>query len=185
MSLTGDYGFLKQNNKCLSFIGGVKFPTGQTGIKNSAGEKFEPELQPGTGSYDYTTGLVYKQALKRMDFLWNAVYVFRTQGAQEFTFGNSFSTAMSAFYFFNPKSASFRTKIGLDANLQIIKKQISDGTKVEDSGGTTLFLGPELSVETNKGVSFFFTVLPPVYQHLGGVHQRLDFAWTAGGKMVW
>ena len=55
-------------------------------------------------------------------------------------------------------------------------KQIDRGEKVTDSGGTTLFLGPALTVKANDNVSVFGNVLFPVHQNLGGVHQEIGRA---------
>ena len=42
---------------------------------------------------------------------------------------------------------------------------------------------PAVVVEGSKNISVFSSFHTPVMQNLGGVHQELDFAWTAGGKV--
>jgi hypothetical protein len=183
--LFGDYAFFKENNKSASFVGGVKFPTGSTNRLNSVGDKFELELQPGTGSVDYVTGGVYKQQMNRVELLANMVYVFKTEGARDFKFGDLFSTSLFVDYLINPDSKMFNTKVGIDANLQYEQKQKDNGSKVSDSGGTTILLGPALTIGATRDIAIFSSVMFPVYQNLGGVHQELDYTWTLGAKLNW
>lgn len=183
LSLIGHYRVWKKGAASLGAIAGMKFPTGNTSERNSINIKFEPEMQPGSGSFDYITGAVYQQKFGDFGLLGNIAYVFKTKGGQEFEHGDLFSTTVLADYLINPRSEYFRTRIGLDVNLQHSQKQLDKGVKVFDSGGTTLLLGPLVSIEGTKSVSAFGSVQFPVSQRLGGVHQELDFVWTAGGKV--
>ncbi len=183
--LFGDYAFFKEENKSGSFVGGIKFPTGSTDEVNSAGDKFELELQPGTGSFDYAAGGVYKQQMNRVDVLANMAYVFKTEGARDFEFGDLFSASLFVDYLLNPESEMFNTKIGIDTNFQYERKQSKNAGTVPDSGGTTLLLGPALNVGATRDIAVFSSFMFPVYQNLGGVHQELDYTWTAGGKIAW
>jgi len=54
--LLGKYKFYDKQFG-LAGIFGLKFPTGNTNERNMAGERFEPELQSGTGSLDYMAGI--------------------------------------------------------------------------------------------------------------------------------
>jgi len=58
--LLGTYKLIKKEANYLGIVGGIKFPSGQTNEENSEGIRFEPELQPGTGSWDYPVGIVYQ-----------------------------------------------------------------------------------------------------------------------------
>lgn len=183
--LFGDYAFFKEENKSGSFVGGIKFPTGSADEMNSAGDKFELELQPGTGSFDYVAGGAYQQQMNRIDLLANMVYVFKTEGARDFEFGDLFSTSLFVDYLFNPESKMFNTKVGINANFQYEQKQRHNGSKVPDSGGMTLLLGPALNIGATQDIAIFSSLMFPVYQNLGGVHQELDYTWTLGGKLNW
>src|SRR3989338_4276857 len=183
LSLVGHYRFWKKDAASLGAVAGIKFPTGFTGERNSIGSKFEPEMQPGSGSFDYITGAVYQKGFGRVGLLGNVAYVFKTPGGQDFEFGDLFSTSLLLDYALNPQSKFFKTKIGLDLNLQHEQRQEDKGATVADSGGKTLLLGPAVVVEGSKNISVFSSFHTPVMQNLGGVHQELDFAWTAGGKV--
>ena len=185
LNLIAIYRFLKQDENYLGAVGGVKFPTGETKETNSQNMRFEPELQPGTGSYDYPLGVVYQLQVNSFVFRGNVIYVIKTEGDQDFEFGDLFSTSLFLDYIVNPGSNAFETKIGLDLNFQHEEKQVDRGEEVADSGGTTLFLGPALTVKAHDNVSVFGNILFPVHQNLGGVHQELDFVWNAGAKILW
>jgi hypothetical protein len=178
------YRFLRQGENYLGAVGGVKFPTGETKELNSQKVRFEPELQPGTGSYDYPFGAVYQLRVNSFVFRGNAVYVIKTQGDQDFEWGDLFSTSLFIDYIIHSGNNA-ETKIGLDLNFQHEGKQSHHGSKINDSGGTTLFLGPALTIKAGDHVWIFVNFLFPVHQNLGGVHQELDFVWSAGAKVNW
>ena len=169
----------------MSLAGGVTFPTGETKEKNSVGTLFEPELQPGSGSFDYILGGIYQQNFNRVELIGNTSYVFNSEGAQSFRYGDVFTAAAFADYLLNPSGENFKVKAGVDATFQYEQKQKEDGVKMADSGGASILAGPTLKVEVNRYVSVFSSFLAPVYQDLGGVHQELDYEWRAGGKILW
>ena len=67
----------------------------------------------------------------------NAVYVLKTEGAQNYRFGDVLSTSVVADYLINPQSTN-KTRFGLDANLQYEQRYNDDGEIIKDSGGVTL-----------------------------------------------
>jgi len=184
LHVVGLYEVWQQNEASASLGGGVKFPTGSTNEKNSIGTLFEPELQPGSGSYDYIMGGVYQTRAGRSHLTANLFYVIKTEGDADYKFGNLFSTSFLWEYLaFERKN--FKAKLGIDANLQIEAKHEDNGSEILDSGGTTLLLGPSGSIEMNDLLSVFGSLHLPAYQELGGVHQNLDMIWTAGVKLSW
>ena len=63
--------------------------------------------------------------------------------------------------------------------------QTNQGNKVEDSGGDRISLGPVLNIDLGKHSTVFSSFLSPVYQDVGGIHQKQDFTWTVGAKIGW
>lgn len=185
LNLLGTYRFLKEGENYLGAVGGVKFPTGETKGKNSQGIRLDPEFQPGTSSYDYPIGVVYQYTISPFIVRGNIIYVIKTEGDQDFEFGDLFSTSLFLDYVMNPSGNGFQVVIGLDLNFQYEEKQEERGLKVTDSGGTALFLGPALKVQLNDNVSLFGNILFPVHQNLGGVHQEVDFVWSLGARIAW
>ncbi len=183
LNLTGIFKVLKKGNNFIGPLAGIKFPTGVTDNKTPEGEKFEPEMQPGSGSFDPSMGTAFQYRIQRVIFHGNAIYTIRTRGAQDFRFGNLFSSYIFVDYLLNPKSKYFQSKIGIDASLQNEQKQKSRKGRAADSGGTTLLLGPEFSIGGNGYISVFGNFLFPAIQNLGGVHQHVQFVWNAGVKI--
>ncbi len=185
LNLIGNYHLIKRENQTFSLSGGVKFPTGATGERNSVREKFESELQPGSGSYDYIVGGVYNANNERFNFLGNLAYVAKNEGAQDYQFGNVLSTSFFVDYLVNPNSESFKTELGINGNFQYEERHKHHGARVSDSGGTMFLLGPLVSIGTTPNTSLFSSILFPVYKNPNGVHQELDYTWTVGGKINW
>ncbi len=182
--LTGIYKLLMADNSFIGPIAGLKFPTGQTKERDDYGVKFEPELQPGSGSFDPIMGGAFQHHIGRFGLNGNVLYTIRTRGHQHYQFGNLLSSYLYLDYLLNPDSRYFKTKIGLDTTIQNEQKHSSRGVgKLSDSGGTTWLMGPQFSVRGNSRVSVFGNILFPVYQNLGGVHQLVRFVWNAGIKI--
>lgn len=182
--LIGMYRFWNAGPSSASLAGGVKFPTGETKEKNTVGTRFEPELQPGSGSYDYIAGGIYRHKGGQCQYTGNVMYVLKTQGAQDYEFGDVVSTSLLAEYAVW-KGTNASARLGLDTNLQYEQKHENNGTEEADSGGVKLLMGPSVAVEAGTRVSAFASLHLPAYQNLGGVHQELDYAWTAGAKVNW
>lgn len=183
LNLIGAVRIYQQEQTAVRAVGGVKFPTGETDEADSTGTRFEPELQPGSGSYDVFGGGVFEHQLGRLILKGNATYTLKNEGEQDDEFGDVFSSSFFADYVLNPDSEQFAAKAGLDLNYQYAGKDKRGGVKEHDSGGHTVLSGPSLTVEGANGMSVFANILFPVAQDLGGLHQELDYVWTAGGKV--
>ncbi len=80
--LFGQYRFMKNEAKkhSTAAIFGIKIPTGNTNEK-SPEEKYEAELQPGSGSWDPFVGIAYSKQLKNISFDTNGpTYQLVTEG---------------------------------------------------------------------------------------------------------
>lgn len=183
LHLFGDYAFFKKENNKLHLVGGVKFPLGSTEELNSADEKFEAELQPGTGAFDYILGGISEYKGERTKLIGNLAYVYKTEGTQDYRFGDVVSASIFADYRLNPDSQSWIAEAGLSGNVQYEQKHEEGNAEVADSGGTTFLLGPTVSLKDGESLAFNSSIMFPVYQELGGVHQEVDFTWTLGGQL--
>lgn len=183
LNVIGSFKFWQKDTRSFNAVAGVKFPTGSIKEKNSIGTVFEAELQPGSGSYDYILGGIYRLGTGRSSFVANMSWLARTEGRHEFEYGDVFVTTLYCDYFLNPGMKNFAIRAGLDMVYQNEQKQKDHGAKVGDSGGQTILLGPVLKVNTGEHISIVATLLYPVMQNLGGVHQELDYEWTLGGRV--
>ncbi len=182
--LVGLYKFWENNGASLEAVGGVKFPTGETKELNSVGTLFETELQPGTGSDDYIIGGVFQNQLADSHITSNLIYVVKTEGTQNYEFGDLLTASVLWDRPFTLKNG-LNMKAGIDTVLEYDQKHKSDGVKIDDSGGVTLLTGPVLTALFSPQFNAFASVSLPIYQNLGGVHQELDYTWSAGGKLNW
>jgi len=183
--IVGDYRFWQDNGRSLSAVAGMQFPTGSTRELNSVGTRFGPELQPGLGAYNYIVGAVYRMEGRRSSLTANATYVFTTRGAQEFETGDIVTLSTAWDYAINPRSKYLKFRAGVDAVFQYEQQDKVDGVAGKDSGGQVLLAGPVFKVQANEHLAFTGSLLLPVYQHLGGVHQQLDYEWMMGGQLRW
>lgn len=185
LQMIGEYDFIKDSGQSLGALSGVKFPTGSTHEKDIDGNRFEPEMQPGSGSYDYLWGGLYHGFVRQWEFSANAVYTLKTTGAVDFRFGNTFSTIANASYTINPRDKRVKIKPGAQMNYIHEAHQVSGGVKVEDSGGETILFGPILNLEMGKHATLFASYQYPVAENPGGVHQKLNNTWSLGVKVGW
>lgn len=180
--VVGLYKFWENDNATLEAVGGVKFPTGKTKEKNSIGTLFETELQPGSGSDDYILGAVLQKQLANSHITSNLIYVIKTEGTQNYEFGDSLIASLLWERPFQLKNG-LNMRAGIDTSLQYEQKHKDHGSKLDDSGGVTLLIGPVVTVDFTKNLSAFASVSLPAFQDLGGVHQELDYVWTGGAKL--
>lgn len=203
LNLVTVWKFVNGSAGFVGLTGGIKLPTGVTdnekpdrdlveaaavasGSKlESDWKKYEVELQPGSGSYDFPLGGVFRYHADKVTLKGNAVYIIKTRGAREFEFGDLFTTSLVVETSLNPERERGRINVGMDLNYQHEGKHIDHGVASPDSGGDLLLAGPAVTIEFTPGSQFYSTVLFPVYQNMGGVHQELDLMWTAGGRINW
>jgi hypothetical protein len=183
-TVTTIYEAWTKGEQSLGLVAGVKLPTGATREINPLGSRFEPELQPGTGSWDYHLGGVYRASSKYLDLTTNMLYVIKNEGAQAYQFGNVFSLAAFLDYV-PPQDTIFKdARPGLVFNWKEEARHEDNGIKESDSGGSTVFLGPEFSYNPNERSKLFVNFQWPVYQDLGGVHQEVEKIWNAGAQLT-
>lgn len=183
IQLVGQYWLYQQQQQRVGILAGIKFPTGDTKEKNILNQRVEPELQIGSGSYDYVVGVLYQ--LKKDGWLVkaNGSYVISNPGDQEFENGDLLTLSALTGYVLHANSKNPLT-IGMDSIVQYQAKQKQYGSHVADSGGVTILMGPSLEVGVNSTTSVFTNIHLPVYQNLGGIHQELDMTWEIGTKMM-
>ena len=182
ITITGDYRFIQNENKAFGVIAGIKVPSGKTDEHNSFGGLVEPELQPGSGSVDYIAGLSGSLHPQNWDLSANAIYIYKTEGEQEFRSGNVFSVSMFAGKNFD-LNKKLHLKTGLMMNHQLEQKENTDEGAVKDSGGYTMLIGPQVSLGCDS-VEVEFSYLAPAVQNLGGTHQTLDNGIWTGSMSV-
>jgi hypothetical protein len=184
MQLVGQYDVMNKEDQLAGILAGIKFPTGRTKELNDFGGQFEPELQPGSGSYDYLAGGIYQVRFDRLEAAMNMVYALRRPAAADFEFGDAFTSTGTLEYTLHVGKV-WQLKPGVQINYQYETRQKLHDSRVDDSGGQTLLGGPQLAIHYGDGISVHGFYLSPLYQKLGGVHQELAGIWGGGAKLTW
>ncbi len=182
----GQYRFLQDltNNRNASVLLGFKAPTGRTSDKTNSGEKFETEVQPGTGSWDGLFGLAYSETFGPLSFDSNILYSLVTEGSQNTDLGDiinyNFATSYRLFGGGNP-GRRFTTQDGLamdatfEVNGQWRDKLEINGNRDRNSGGHQLYLSPGFRLMNGQAMSVGFSFGIPVISDFNGVQDNLDY----------
>jgi hypothetical protein len=141
-------------------IGGVKFPTGGTSrLKEEFDEAEVPgapesgihghDLTLGTGSYDAITGGQVSLRYKSFFFEADTQFAWRGDGAHQYNFANDLSWSGGPGYYF---VRSHKAIIGLQFVCSGEHKDVDRfrGEVAEDTGITSVFLGPRLVASLGK-----------------------------------
>ena len=161
---------------------GVKAPTGLTSDTKPSGEEFEIEQQPGSGSWDLTTGLAVSTGLTDHLSVASAFrYTERGEGGQDEKLGDVFHYDVGASYALKPIGEHPNVSVVLELHHEwALRDHSRDANRVLDSGGTAVLLAPGLSADLNEALSCFWSMPIPVYQNLGGEHEELKYEIIAG-----
>jgi hypothetical protein len=92
LSVLTQYRFLNNRPSQMeaALLLGAKLPTGDTSVDSAAGERFEAEFQPGSGSVDYMLGLAFTKRFGAWSFDTNVLYQFTNEGVQDTNLGDRF-----------------------------------------------------------------------------------------------
>ena len=157
------------NFRELSVGLGLKLPTGSVDQRNS-GFLLPEELQPGTGSWDYTGSVSYYQGFEPVDFIVSGTYLITT-AHEEYEFGNQFSYLLASVF-------HVRERLDLSAALSgIVRgKDREAGQEVSSTGRHQLWLVPGIKAQVIPemlGLQAFFEL--PIYQHFNGLQLAGDY----------
>ncbi len=181
LKLIGKYRFWKRGADAALLLG-LKAPTGETSKSDRSHEKFEPEQQPGSGSWDFTSGLAVSRRIGEHLSLANAFQcIYRGEGAQDRKFGDVYRYDVGVSYALKPLGQHPNLSLVFELHNQWVRQDHSrDSAKVFDSGGTTTLISPGLSAEMSNGLSAFFAMPIPIHQNMGGEHEELTYEVLTG-----
>ncbi len=180
MKLTALHRLWRKGEDFIGPLAGIKLPTGSTEEKTPRGTLFEPDMQPGSGSVDWSFGGAFQKAFRPFTLHGNVLYAFKNEGDHDFRYGDLLSS-----YIYADMPVAPGVWLGADMNVQVEGRHSLDGVESGDSGGTTVIAGPSLKVSLADRASVLANVLLPVFQDLGGVHQEMDFSWNVSARIAW
>ena len=186
MRLLGKYRFWKTGVDA-ALITGIKFPTGETSDKDQSGSKFEPEQQPGSGSWDGEFGLAVSRSFQhRFSLATSFQYTLRGEGAQGRKPGDVFRYNLGAGYALRELGAHPNLHLVLELNNEWALRDHSRSERyVLDSGGTSVFVSPGILAQLSDHLSVFWALPIPVFQNLGGEHEELKYEMLTGVSWTW
>jgi hypothetical protein len=166
----------------VALLGGISAPTGETSDRAESGDKFPPELQPGSGSWDLEAGIaVSRNVGARFAWTTSAQYLWHNEGAQDFKAGDLIRWSFGASRAIGPATQPSAVSLVLELNAEWAMRDQSRAERhVLDSGGTTVLISPGLMARLNERLSAYVSVPVPVYQNLGGQHEELKYAVLSG-----
>jgi len=181
LRLVGKYRFWEHGVDAALLLG-VKAPTGETSDKKPSGQKFEPEQQPGSGSWDLMTGLAVSRSFaEHLTVASSFQYTTRGEGAQEEKLGDVFHYNLGISYALKPLGQHPNLSLLLELrNEWALRDHSREQDKVWDSGGTTILLSPGMSADLTPSLSAFWAMPIPIYQNLGGQHEELKYEVLTG-----
>jgi hypothetical protein len=177
----------------LSLQGGVKLPTGRRHVPEINGEEPEPHARPGTGSTDLLGGLQIVKLLQlpllsragTTTLFASGMVIHTGYGTDDYRVGRMIDghlgltqpiiSRLSLVAQCNVRDraqddvkASETTVVHAHAGLSALHETPAEGGKVENTGGTTLYVTPGMRFEVTPWLSFAGYAQVPVVQHLIG-----------------
>ena len=154
---------LYQNVKHNLFLGGgVKLPTGRFD-RQSENMLLNPNLQPGTGSFDLVANAMYTIRYNKIGFNTNVTFRHNTANITGYRFGDKFGAGAVLFSVLKVKDVAIMPNAGLSTELAA--KDHQHGQLMAESGGHANFMnvGSELYFKSFSGG---LTLQKPVSQHV-------------------
>ena len=177
----------------FSLLYGLKIPTGKTDISDED-ELLELHLQPGSGSWDLLTGIVFSKHFNALTLHSNILYQYTTKGEQDTTLGTLFNYNMALSYkviplgefemhTHNPSPRDtfyFGLDIFTELNGEYRTKDTISNEKDENSGGHVLNSTLGARLLTNKGFSSFLAISVSLIENLNGIQNKNDYKLIFG-----
>jgi hypothetical protein len=162
----GDARVLGRYGQASGVNFGLKLPTGDFSVRNSANQLAERSLQPGTGTTDLLLG-----AYTAGDLPWQGASWF-TQALLQLPLnerggykpGERIGVDGGLRY-----DIDDRWSLMLQANLLWRGKDSGRQAEPADTGGTALWIGPGVSYGVTRDLRLYAYVQAPLYQYVNGV----------------
>jgi len=180
------YNALKKNDSSLAIAGGVKAPTGAIDRTNeTTGLLLNPDLQPGTGAWDFLAVSHYSQRnflINFLNFRFGLSYRITNEAdrfnqQQKYRFGNEFQANTG----FNYQIFIRKTQIvpQLVVRYRNTKVDLTNGFESPNTGGHWLYLVPGFETYFSSNVGFGVLAELPLYRRLEGIQLTTSYKITA------
>jgi hypothetical protein len=149
---TGDSTNVKLKQTWL-LGGGITLPTGKYQQRDENGTFLPAQLQIGAGAYAFRAMTNYTMRYEALGLNANIEYITRTENERSYQFGDSYSFAISAFYWFKMGNTSVLPNLGV--GYENYAPDYENDVEKESTGGTLNTLSAGVDVNFNR---FFFRI---------------------------
>jgi len=169
---------------------GTKMPLGSSSNKNMQGITLNPDLQPGSNTWD----LIYWSSLsKSFDFrpslIISSRFIYRSTGKNNsyigggsYEFGNELQTFISFsdqfFVFKTISSPSFSIKY------RTVAQDKTSGFELENTGGNWVSIVPNFAIQISPNIFFSTKAELPIYSNVDGTQLTPTYRITSGVLFV-
>lgn len=171
------------NDGNLSLMGGLRVPTGKDDEIAATGERFEPEFQPGSDSWDPFAGVAWSRSAGAFQLAASTTYAVATEGDSSDTdLGDQWAWNAGAGY----RLGEFD---GTDWNLVVElnggwrDREETGGVEEANSGGSWLFVSPGVNV-SGRSWSVYASLGLPVDDELNGDQDDLGTRFLVGFQFL-
>jgi len=166
-----------------ALYGRLKLPTGNDDAVDAEGEPLPKTLQLGTGSVDYSAGLIVTHSSGPLGLSGDLIHDFNN-ASEGFAFGDVLHYDIALSYRVLPRV--YRTypakqiNLYLEANGTWSGRNTSAGKALPDSGGSLLLLSPGVQYIPWPSLALEATYQVPVWQDLNGAQLEIDPVFKVG-----
>ncbi len=174
----------KQNEgrRILLIGGGLKLPTGHyTGI-TEADKQGLPNMQTGTGSYDFIVNANYTVRQKKWGYNLDASYIWTTANNTGYKYGNKLNSSFVAFYWLEYKKSNIVPQIGARCEYTLHDyDNYAQKWLNEQSGGYVTYISGGVQVFYKKiGAKLMLHIPIPVVQNYATHYVQIQSRTEAG-----
>ena len=180
------YQAFRKNDFSLGFSGGIKFPIGQRNHKSESAIFLSPDMQSGSGSFDWITRINLIKEHLIIPFLTSAFEVsYRNNGinksfgstpnfnGRRFGFGDEIVSMISFNYQWITNKGSFIPDLSL--RYRNAERNIEQTTAAPNSGGNWWSLPFGISFQPDPQKSLRLYAELPLFQELNGLQITTSF----------
>lgn len=186
LKLLAKYQFFQKDTKSstlrMTFLGGIKLPTGKYNASDAGGPLPRP-LQIGSGSFDFYGGPIFTYVQDQLGI--NTEINFRKNAeANDYQFGDILSANLALGYRILPKVYETYPSPYATAYLELLSqfsgKDLENGAKLDNTGGSVVLLSPGLQYVLSRTFLLEASLQFPIFQDLNGTQLGIDFSSTLG-----
>jgi len=186
VTVIGQYSLLTGKDMRIAIAGGVQLPLGITSHRNALQILMSPDMQSGSGTYDFMSSINFGKSHFLIPFLGlNLEVLYRnntvndsfgatdTFNGRMFGFGDEVITAAVLNYLWVLESGFLSSDVGL--KYRHASANIENGVNAPNSGGHWLSLPLGLSLQSNESTTTRIYSEIPLYQQLEGLQITTSF----------